>query len=193
VSEPSPDGAEYLDVVLIGGREQRPVVIADYDPQWPVRFEAERAGIAAALGPTARRIAHFGSTAVPELAAKPVVDILVAVDDPDDEAAHVLPLEGAGYELRVGEPGHRMLRTPRRDVHVHLWALCSADERRHLLFRDWLRADGADRALYEAAKRDLARREWPDMNDYAEAKTPVVEAVMRRAEAWAADTGWQPV
>jgi GrpB-like predicted nucleotidyltransferase (UPF0157 family) len=85
-----------------------------------------------------------------------------------------------------------MVRTPERDVHVHLWRAESDDVRRHLLFRDWLRVDPSDRALYERVKRELAARDWPDTNDYAEAKTEVIEAVTRRAETWAAKTGWAP-
>jgi GrpB-like predicted nucleotidyltransferase (UPF0157 family) len=173
---------DHDDLELIGGRERRPVVIVDHDEQWATRFERERGHIAAAL-PHATAIDHVGSTSVPGLAAKPVVDIQVHVDGDLEDA--VAPLERAGYELRVREPGHRMLRTPARDVHVHLWADAS-DERRHLIFRDWLRVDATDRELYERTKRELATREWADMNDYAQAKSPVITAITGRAEAWAA-------
>ncbi len=166
---------------LIGGRERRPVVIVDADPAWPVRFAAERSRIAAAV-PQAARIEHVGSTSVPGLAAKPIVDIQVSVTDLD---AAVPALEAAGYELRVREPGHRMLRTPAHDVHVHLWA-DPDDEARHLLFRDWLRVSAEDRERYAATKRQLATREWDDMNDYAQAKSPVIAEITARAEAWAA-------
>lgn len=169
---------------LIGGPERRRVVLAEPDPGWPERFECEAERIRAALGSRALRIDHIGSTAVPQLAAKPVVDLDVSVADPDDEAAYVPDLQSAGYVLRVREPGHRMLRTPAFDVHVHVCALGSEWERRHLLFRDWLRHDAADRALYERTKRALAGREYADLNDYADAKTDVIEAIMRRARAW---------
>jgi GrpB-like predicted nucleotidyltransferase (UPF0157 family) len=96
----------------------------------------------------ARRVEHIGSTAVPELAAKPVVDVMVTVDDPDDDLAFVPSLIGAGYRLRVIEPEHRMFRTPTRDVHLHFWRAGSDDERRHLLFRDWLRENADDRERY---------------------------------------------
>ncbi len=172
---------------LIGGPERRRVVLAEPDPGWPERFEVEAARIRAALGSRALRIDHIGSTAVPQLAAKPVVDIDVSVADPDDEPAYVPDLQAAGYVLRVREPGHRMLRTPALDVHVHVCALGSEWERRHLLFRDWLRHDAADRALYERTKRALADREYADVNDYADAKTDVIEAIMRRARAWAGE------
>jgi GrpB-like predicted nucleotidyltransferase (UPF0157 family) len=170
-----------LDDILIGGREKRAIVIAGYDPAWPVRFEAERARILGAIGPAARRIEHVGSTAVPGLAAKPIVDILVAVEDPDHEAAFVPALEAAGYVLRVREPEHRMLRTPQLDVHVHVWRDGSSEVGRHIAFRDRLRASAEDRAAYERLKRSLAQREWDDMNDYAAAKGALIEEIMRRA------------
>ena len=122
----------------------------------------------------------MGSTAVPGLAAKPVVDILVTVEDPDDEQAYRPALEAAGYVLRVREPDHRMFRTPERDVHVHVWPTGCDEERRLLIFRDRLRRDEEDRAEYERAKRALAGR-WRDMNYYARAKGPVVEAILERA------------
>jgi GrpB-like predicted nucleotidyltransferase (UPF0157 family) len=170
-----------LERALIGGRERRPIVIVDYDERWPARYEAERAAIAAALGASARRIEHVGSTSVPGLAAKPIVDIVVAVPDVDDEAAYVPQLEAAGYVLRVREPGHRMFRTPALDVHVHIHAVGDPEFQRLVTFRDRLRRDASDRARYDATKRDLARRDWRDMNDYADAKTDVVEEILRRA------------
>lgn len=180
-----------LDAVLVGGRERRAVVLAEPDPTWPAIFERHRMVIVEALGAGARRIDHVGSTSVPGLAAKPIVDIQVTVDDPDDEPAFGPALELAGYQLRVREPRHRMFRTPARDVHVHVWAAGSEDERRHLLFRDWLRADGSDRARYEDTKRRLARRRWRDMNYYAEAKAPVIADIIERAESWALREGWR--
>jgi len=177
------------DLRLIGGREPRPIEIAPPDPAWPARFALERERIRAALGARARRIAHIGSTSVPGLGAKPIIDILVAVDDVTDPLV-TTALVTAGFPLRVLEPGHRMCRTPGRDVHVHLWPRGSDDVRRHLLFRDWLRHDADDRARYEAVKRDLARRDWADMNDYADAKSEVVGEITVRAEAWARATSW---
>jgi GrpB-like predicted nucleotidyltransferase (UPF0157 family) len=176
---------------LIGGTDRRAIVLADPDPTWPARFEAERTRIAAALGDVAARIDHIGSTAVPGLVAKPIVDVQVSVGEVEDEAAFLPALEAAGYVLRVREPGHRMLRTPALDVHVHLCPAGGAWERRHLLFRDRLRADAADRERYAAAKRALAAREWPDMNAYADAKSAVVADISARAETWAAATGWR--
>lgn len=172
---------QILDEVLVGGREQRPIVIADYDPAWPARFELERDRIQRALGDLAVRIEHFGSTAVPGLAAKPIVDLIVTVEDPEDEAL-VAPLEAAGYELRVREPEHRMFRTPGRDVHVHVWRDSDPEVARHLRFRDRLRDSAEDRLAYERLKRALATRDWPDMNYYAEAKDELIRAITARAQ-----------
>ncbi len=171
---------------LIGGRERREIVLVSYDAAWPGRFARERERIERALSLVSPRVEHVGSTAVPGLAAKPIVDILVAVDQPQDEAVG-RALEAAGYVLRVDEPGHRMFRTPALDVHVHLWAPADPEVARLLAFRDRLRASLEDRAAYERLKRELARREWSDMNAYAEAKGPFIEAVLAggggRAEA----------
>jgi GrpB-like predicted nucleotidyltransferase (UPF0157 family) len=185
----SPDDAfdDYLDAVLVGGREERELVLVDYQPAWAAQFAVERVGILKALGDVARRVEHVGSTAVPDLAAKPIVDILVVVDDPDDEDGYVRSFEEAGYLLRVREPGHRMFRTPGRDVHVHVWKAGSDDERRQLLFRDWLRQNRDDRVLYEGVKRQFIGENFTDMNYYARAKGPVIEDIMRRAEAWTAE------
>lgn len=189
VSEPEePSFDECLDAALIGGRAERDIVVVDYSPAWRERFEAERRRIETALGTVARRIEHIGSTAVPGLAAKPIVDILVTVEDPEDESVYVPQLEGAGYVLRVREAGHRMLRTPERDVHVHVWPSGSDEERRYIVFRDRLRSHPEDRAEYEQTKRGLAGH-WPDMNNYARAKGPVVERIMERANGDADATG----
>ncbi len=181
MSDPYPDLDAVLNAVLIGGREEREIVIVDYSPTWARRFEEESARIAAALSTVACRIEHIGSTAVPGLAAKPIVDILVAVEDPEDEEAYVPALEGAGYVLRVREPGHRMFRTPGRDVHVHVWRSGSDDERRLLVFRDRLRRNPEDRLEYERTKRELAGR-WSDMNYYAGAKSDVIDRIMERID-----------
>lgn len=166
---------------LIGGPERREIVIVAHDSAWAARFERERERISAALGIRAHAIEHVGSTAVPGLAAKPIVDLLVGVSDPEDESI-VSTLEAAGYELRVREPGHRMLRTHALDVHVHIWAAADPEVARVLRFRDRLRADAADREAYERLKYELAEREWEDMNAYADAKGTLIEEILGRAE-----------
>jgi GrpB-like predicted nucleotidyltransferase (UPF0157 family) len=179
------------DEALIGGREKRKLVLSEYDTSWLDRYRKERERIVGALGPAAVRVEHIGSTSVPGLPAKPIVDILVAVEDADDDS-HVSALEKAGYVLRVREPGHRMVRTPGRDVHVHVFPAGSEDERLHLLFVEWLRHDREDREKYEALKRELIAKDWDDMNQYAQAKSQLVHEILERAEAWAAETGWTP-
>jgi GrpB-like predicted nucleotidyltransferase (UPF0157 family) len=166
-------------LILVGGPEAvERISMAEYDPAWPARFERERVRIVAALGENARSVEHIGSTSVPGLAAKPIVDIMVEVDDPDDDACHREALETAGYGLRVIEAGHRMYRTPERDVHLHLWRTGSADIARHRVFRDRLRGSDGARRLYERTKRELADRPWADMNDYADAKSAVIAQIM---------------
>jgi len=172
---------DQLDAVLIGGREPLKVRIVDYDPNWPSRFLVERQRVLAALGALARRVEHIGSTAVPELASKPTIDILVEVDRPEDVSLYQPPLESAGYQLRVREPGHLMFRTPARDVHLHLWRFAGAEAGDYLVLRDWLRTHQDDRRLYERTKRSLAELDWPDMNYYAEAKGTVITEIMARA------------
>ncbi|MBB5891157.1 NADAR domain-containing protein [Kutzneria kofuensis] len=175
---------------LIGGREKRDITIVEYDPAWPARFRSERARIRKALRDNALRIDHVGSTAVPGLAAKPVVDIQVSVADVEREDAYLPQLEAAGYHLRVRQPDHRMVRTEQLDVHVHICPAGGRWERDHLLFGDWLRATPADRAAYEKLKRELATRKWFDMNQYAEAKGDLIDEILGRAKEWADRTGW---
>ena len=182
-----------LDQVLIGGSEKRPIVVVTYDQAWPERFRAERDRIGRALGQKAQNVEHIGSTAVPGLAAKPVIDILLVVEDVNDEAAYGPALERSGYVLRVREPGHRMFRTPQRDVHVHVYSAGSPEIRRYLLFRDWLRESDTDRLAYERVKRQLAAREWEDMNFYAQAKDGIVAEIMSHAERRTAGGAQVPV
>jgi GrpB-like predicted nucleotidyltransferase (UPF0157 family) len=98
----------------------------------------------------------------------------------------------AGYRLRVRQPGHRMVRTPALDVHVHICTAGSEWERRHLLFRDWLRANADDRDAYARLKRRLAEQDWPGMNAYADAKGPLIAEIITSAETWARSTDWTP-
>jgi GrpB-like predicted nucleotidyltransferase (UPF0157 family) len=181
--------AAYLDSVLIGGREPAEISVVNYDERWPVRFRELAERVRRALGERALGVEHIGSTSVPGLAAKPIVDVLLTVADVDDEAAYLPALESAGFPLRVREPGHRMVRTPARDVHVHVYEPDRPEVRDYLDLRDWLRVDAQDRELYAATKRRLARQRWADMNDYADAKTDVIAAILARARAWRAGSG----
>jgi len=176
--------AERIREVVIGELEAPRIAIVDYDLSWPKLFRQEAARIRSALGEVALRIEHIGSTSVPGLAAKPIVDILLVVEDSGDETSYVPAMEDAGYILRVREPDfheHRMLRTAEKDVHVHVFSPGSPEIGRYLLLRDHLREDAEDRDLYARTKRDLASRSWPSMDHYAEAKTEVIEAIIARA------------
>jgi len=171
--------------VLVGAPPEKvAVVLVEYDPSWPQRFELEQQRIEGALGGRALSVEHIGSTSVLGLVAKPIIDICVVVEDSSDEASYVPDLEAAGYELRVRESDwheHRMLRTVARDVHVHVFTLGSSEINRHLALRDWLRANDADRELYASTKRSLAQQDWPTMQHYADAKTAIIEVILARA------------
>lgn len=161
-----------------------PITLAEYDPAWPQRFAREAARIGAALAGRALLIEHVGSTAVPGLAAKPRIDIVLAVADSSDEAGYVPPLEAAGYVLRIREPSwheHRVLKGPDTDVNLHVFSSGCTEIERLLRFRDHLRRHDEDRLLYEQTKRALARRTWKVTQHYADAKTRTVEAILARA------------
>ena len=122
------------------------IVILDYDPEWPVLFAEEAARIRAALGDIAVRIEHAGSTAVPGLAAKPIIDIVLVVADSADEPTYLGPLVSAGYELRVREPcwyEHRMFSGPKNIVNLHVFSSGCSEVDRMLLLRNWLRGYAA--------------------------------------------------
>jgi len=175
---------ERIREAIIGEVEPQAIVVADYDPAWPERFRHEEEKIRGALGEAALSVEHIGSTSVPGLAAKPIVDVLLVVEDSGDEDSYLPALEEAGYVLRVREPDfheHRMFRTPEKDVHVHVYSSRSPEIGRCLLLRERLRADEEDRELYARTKRDLASRDWPSMQHYAEAKTEVIEGIVARA------------
>jgi GrpB-like predicted nucleotidyltransferase (UPF0157 family) len=164
----------------------KPVELAEYDPTWPDLYEREAEKIRAALGDRIRVLEHAGSTSVPGLAAKPIIDIVLAVADSADESAYVPPLEHAGYVLTIREPDwyeHRLVKPPDMSANVHIFSEGCVEIDRMLAFRDRLRMNEADRMLYERTKRDLARRTWTYTQDYADAKTEVVEAILARALA----------
>jgi len=163
-----------------------PVLLADYDPGWTAAFEREATRIRGALGDQVRVLEHVGSTSVPGLAAKPIIDIVLAVPDSTDEDAYVPPMEAAGYVLRIREPEwfeHRLFKGSEPASNIHVFTVGTAEIDRMLAFRDWLRSHADDRLLYERTKRDLAAREWKYVQHYADAKTDVVADIMARALA----------
>jgi GrpB-like predicted nucleotidyltransferase (UPF0157 family) len=177
---------EQILAAVIGAppKEWQPVVIADYDPAWPQLFERAAERIRAALGEAALRIDHVGSTAVPGLAAKPIIDINLVVADTTDEAAYVPQLEAAGFVLRIREPEwfeHRMFRGDEPRVNLHVYSVGCEEVERMARFCDHLRANDTDRELYERTKRDLAAQEWKYVQNYADAKTAVIEEILERA------------
>jgi GrpB-like predicted nucleotidyltransferase (UPF0157 family) len=162
-----------------------PVVLADPDHRWPDWYAREEDRIRAALGERALQVEHVGSTSVPDLAAKPVIDIVLVVPDSADEDRYVPDLEVVGYRLQFREPSweeHRFLvRGPSAQIHV--FSPGSAEMQRMLLFRDRLRRCPVDRELYQRTKRELAAARWTYVQDYADAKSSVVEEILRRAQA----------
>ena len=177
-------------------RPKVPLVVVDYDPVWPQTYERWRQRVAAALGRTAIRIEHVGSTSVPGLAAKPITDIQVSVADPGHEPSYVPPLQAIGLVLRSRDELHRFFRPPAgqpHEVHVHVCAAGGQWERDHLLFRDYLRAHPAACLRYAEAKRASVRRWSDDGWAYTEAKTGVILDVLEQAEDWAVATNWAPL
>lgn len=168
--------------------ERDPIEIVPYNEKWPHLYAGWRERLAQGLGATARRIEHVGSTAVPGLSAKPIIDIQVSVDDVEDEARYVPPIEALGIQLRNRDLEHRFFRPfsglP-RGVQVHICGTGSEWERRHLLFRDYLRADRAAREAYTAAKVSAAERWRDDRVAYTEAKDGQIRELMAAAEVWA--------
>jgi GrpB-like predicted nucleotidyltransferase (UPF0157 family) len=160
--------------------------LASPDPGWPRQYALVAARIRQALGSVAVVVEHVGSTSVPGLAAKPFLDVLLLVPEPSDEAAYVPGLEAAGFLLHVREPDwhqHRFLRAHDPEVQIHVFAVGSEEAERLLLFRDRLRVNEDERALYEETKRRLAAKSWTRVQDYADAKSEVVEEVIARARA----------
>lgn len=179
---------DELRAALVEGQAPStgPIHLAAPDAVWPEVFEGEAEGIRAALGPAALTIEHAGSTSVPGLAAKPIIDIVLVVADSSDEPAYVPAMQRSGYVLRLREPEwyqHRLFKGPNADINVHVFSDGCPEIDRMLLFRDWLRHHPEDRARYEASKRALAACEWPYVQDYADAKTEVVEEIIVRASA----------
>jgi GrpB-like predicted nucleotidyltransferase (UPF0157 family) len=144
---------------VAGASPQPHVEVVEPDPAWPQWFDGLAGRIRAALGPRAIQLEHVGSTAVPGLPAKPVIDIDLTVADPGDEAAYVPALEAAGFRLRVREPWwyeHRVLRAEDPACNLHVFGFDSPEPVKHRIFRDWLRGHPDDRDLYAGTKRRAA-------------------------------------
>jgi GrpB-like predicted nucleotidyltransferase (UPF0157 family) len=162
------------------------VVLAEADPRWADEYQVERHRIRTALGSRVFVIEHVGSTSVPGLPAKPILDIVLAVVDSTDESSYVPALVAAGYMLQLREPGwfeHRLLTRPRPSVNLHVFSTGCVEVDQMLNFRDRLRAVPEDRNLYERVKRELAATAWVHVQDYADAKSAVVQQILRQARA----------
>jgi GrpB-like predicted nucleotidyltransferase (UPF0157 family) len=173
-----------------------PLEVVEYDRTWTGKFAAYRADLAAALGPVALRIEHVGSTAVPGLVAKNVVDIMVVVPDEADSRSYRAAIESTGLALahRDAEQAWSFFRPPAppRNRHIHVTSRGSQMEREQLLFVDYLRDHPVVAASYGALKQRLAARHADDRVGYRDEKTVFVTDVLRRADEWAEEVGWDP-
>jgi GrpB-like predicted nucleotidyltransferase (UPF0157 family) len=172
------------------------IVLVPYDLRWPAEFREIGRALRAALGPTAARIDHVGSTSVATLDAKPVIDIQLSVLSLVPDAPYRPPIEALGFEFRPENPDRskRFFRRPPRSrgIHVHVRLVGSFEEQLNLLFRDYLRAHEAARQEYAKAKWELAARFRNDREGYVRAKEPVVWSLLTRAHDWLQATGWSP-
>lgn len=178
---------DYLREHTVGELKplSRPIRLVKYHSKWPRMFEREAEKIRTALGERALRIEHVGSTSVPELPAKPIIDILLVVAESNNEPQYAGDLEAVGYSLHIREPGwyeHRLFKGPENGVNLHVFSAGCPEIERMVRFRDWLRTSKDDRELYARTKRALAEQEWKYTQNYADAKTEVIEEVMSRAQ-----------
>jgi GrpB-like predicted nucleotidyltransferase (UPF0157 family) len=174
---------EDLKKVTIGSPEKLTgkIVLEEYDPAWQTIYLKEQKKIMEALPACAGRVEHVGSTSVPGLCAKPIIDILLLVPDAENESSYVPALENAGYILRIREPDwyqHRMFLGSHPAVHIHVFSDGCEEAERMIRFRDWLRTHEEDRQRYADAKRRLAAENWQYMQNYADAKTSVIHEIM---------------
>lgn len=182
-----PDMAQRLAEISVDGDLSvfsRPVVLVDYDPGWPALYQLEADRIGGALGDKVVRLEHIGSTSVPGLVAKPVIDIVLEVADSAVETDYLPALTAAGYRLVAREPDwyeHRYLKGPDTNINLHVYSAGCPMVDKDVAFRDWLRSHDPDRALYARTKRELAGRPWTYVQQYAEAKTDVILQILQRA------------
>lgn len=182
----TPMTEDQIIAATVGERQplNSTIYLAPYDPAWPSLFTRLAKQIHEALGDAILLLEHVGSTSVPGLSAKPIIDMVLAVADSSDESSYVKPLEEKGYTLRIREPDwyeHRLLKPPEVEGNLHVFSAGCEEIERMLLFRDWLRIHADDRLLYEETKRELAARTWKYTQNYADAKAEVVQEILARA------------
>jgi len=172
--------------VRIGNHPQREIVVVPYDEEWPDEFARLDSMVRGALGDLVVSLEHVGSTSVPGLAAKSVIDADLTVADSGDEAAYVPALEAVGFVLRVREPDweeHRVLTIEAPQTNLHVFSPGAIEPQRHALFRDWLRSSADDRAAYAALKAELGSRGFADSMEYNNHKAALVYDLYERAFA----------
>jgi GrpB-like predicted nucleotidyltransferase (UPF0157 family) len=182
----TPMTEDQIIAATVGERQplNSTIYLAPYDPAWPSIFTRLAKQIHEALGDAILLLEHVGSTSVPGLSAKPIIDMVLEVADSSDESSYVKPLEEKGYTLRIREPDwheHRLLKPPEAEGNLHVFSAGCEEIERMLLFRDWLRIHADDRLLYEETKRELAARTWKYTQNYADAKAEVVQEILARA------------
>ncbi len=184
----TPRNDEELQKLIVGELKPHnaPIILVEYDPHWPKAFEREANRVRSILGDKIIQVEHVGSTSVPGLCAKPIIDMLLVVENSADEPSYVPALAAAGYTLRIREPEwfeHRMFKGPDIDINLHVFGSGTSEIDRMLRFRDWLRSNETDRNKYAQVKRDLAKNKWRHIQNYADAKTSIVQEIMERANA----------
>jgi GrpB-like predicted nucleotidyltransferase (UPF0157 family) len=177
---------DQILAVTIGERQplNNTVYLAPYNPAWPSLFIQLKKRIQEELTDDVLLLEHVGSTSVPGISAKPIIDIVLAVADSSDEASYVKRLERIGFQLRIREPDwhqHRMLKFSDPDANLHVFSVGCEEIERMLLFRDWLREHADDKLRYEYKKQELAARTWKYTQNYADAKSEVVQEILARA------------
>lgn len=175
-----------MNEITVGERKPHnaQVFLQEYTPEWRRLYEQEAAWINRALADRVKLLEHVGSTSVEGLPAKPVIDIVFEVADAADEEAYVPPLEQAGFRLHIREPDwyeHRLFKSSRTDVNLHVFSQGEEETKRMLAFRDRLRSSEDDRERYAADKRRLAAKKWRHIQDYADEKTAVIQSILTGA------------
>lgn len=158
-----------------------PITLVEYNPTWPALFQREAERIRSILGDKALQIEHVGSTSVPGLCAKPMIDMILVVENSADEDSYVPALESSGYTLRIREPDwfeHRLLKGPDTHINLHVFSKGASEIERMIKFRDWLRSNNEDREKYAQTKRALAKRTWRHVQHYADAKTKIIQEIL---------------
>jgi len=182
----APQTDDQIEAAIVGNKQplNSTIHLAPYDPAWPMQFEVLKKQICEVLKTTVLQLEHVGSTSVPGLSAKPVIDMVLVVTDSSEETSYVKPLEEIGYTLRIREPDwyeHRVLNPPVINGNLHVFSPGCEEIDMMIMFRDWLRKHPEDKECYEKTKCELAARTWKYVQNYADAKSQVVQEILSRA------------